>query len=279
MIMTDLVYDEIRSELASHRPERGGALYGPKGYPAVTHFEYDAEGETSAMSYVPSSRLVANVVRVERETGLQFKGIVHSHPPGLLRPSSGDAKTVQTYFRLNPHVSAMALPIVQELTVDAVGDSPRFLHWYRAERRKPARRRHLFEEDDAGDVAILDEAMHVLPLHAHVTKLLELLAAEGLHLRCEPKVQHLKLRHAELLGLIAQDDFGHEFMYFVSLDYPVMTPVVLYQQDKTTCNLPILWNGIEAAEESLAAIARSLCNEWRPSSSQPSDLLSAYSST
>ena len=73
MVITDLVYGEIRSELASQAPERGGALYGSKGYPFVTHFEFDPEGETSSVSYVPSSRLIANVPKVEAETGLQFE--------------------------------------------------------------------------------------------------------------------------------------------------------------------------------------------------------------
>ncbi len=80
MILTDLVYQEIREHLALHRPERGGALYGPKNYPVVTHFEYDFDAETSAVSYVPSTRLIKNVSIVEHETGLQLKGIIHSHP-------------------------------------------------------------------------------------------------------------------------------------------------------------------------------------------------------
>ena len=68
MIITDLALVDIRLNIASHRPERGGALYGPKGHAAVTHFEFDAEGATSAVSYVPSRRLIDNVRAVELQT-------------------------------------------------------------------------------------------------------------------------------------------------------------------------------------------------------------------
>lgn len=87
MIVTDLVYQQIREHLARHQPERGGALYGPKDYPIVTHFEYDFDARTTEVSYVPSPRLIANAPRVEKASGLRFKGIVHSHPRGMIQTS------------------------------------------------------------------------------------------------------------------------------------------------------------------------------------------------
>ena len=130
-----MVLEDIKRDIAAHRPERGGALYGIKNIPLITHFEYDDAGKTSYASYVPSTQLIANVQRVERETGLQFKGIVHSHPRGLNHPSGGDEKTVQSFFRLNPHYSVIALPIVQEIHPRQDPDSSECVHWYRVERR------------------------------------------------------------------------------------------------------------------------------------------------
>jgi hypothetical protein len=185
----------------------------------------------------------------------------------VVRPSGGDRRTVRSFFRLNPHVAAMALPIVQELRDDALGLPAAFLHWYRAERRAPGRR-GAFENGDA-DVEILDEDVHVVPLHAHVDGVLDALAQRALHLRCEPKVQHLRLANAELIGLVAQDDAGRELMYFVSLDYPVIAPVVLYREDGTTRHLSVLWNGLEAVEASLAALAQALADAWHAAAPPP----------
>jgi proteasome lid subunit RPN8/RPN11 len=233
MIVTDLVLAEIRDKIACHPPERGGALYGPKGYPAVSHFEFDVEGETSASSYVPSSRLIANVPHVEHETGLQFKGVVHSHPRGIIRPSHGDQLTVESFFRLNPHFSAISLPIVQQ-SHKAAGTDTDFLHWYRAERRGKTALWSTFgsnfqyANDAAHGVAIIDDDIHVVPIWTHITELLRNLDSRGYALHAEPKVQHLKISNAELVGVIARSTTGHEFIYCVAFDYPTVPPIVLY---------------------------------------------------
>lgn len=266
MVITDQAFGRIGTEIAAHEPERGGALYGPRGLPFVTHFEPDPEGLTSAVSYVPSSRLIANVPRVEGETGLQFKGIVHSHPDGFIRPSLGDEQTVASFFRLNPHFAAMALPIVQQQR----GGAP-FLRWYRAERREdPAagRGRLPFGQDPSGvaagaGVEVLDEEFHVLPIGGHVARIVEWFRGRGLELSTGAGLQTLKVQNAELVGLVVSSAQGHEFMYFVSIDYPVVPPVVLCQVGGATEQLRFAWDGLGDVERCLQVIAQTLELRWR----------------
>lgn len=286
MVITDLVYGEIRSQLASHAPERGGALYGSKGYPFVTHFEFDPEGETSSVSYVPSTRLIANVPKVEAETGLQFKGIIHSHPMGNTCPSRGDEQTVASFFRLNPHYSAMALPIVQQVSSRGFGGGSEFLHWYRAERRgEPATRTGgfglipSFQATQAKLVEVFPEDFYIVPIEEHVKRVLALLHKRGLTLTATQRVQPLKVQNAELVGLVATSLQGHEFMYFVSLDYPIVAPVVLYQRNGKTENLRFHWDGMSNVDDSLSEIAELLFDEWPKPKSLFPRLSDAYQST
>jgi proteasome lid subunit RPN8/RPN11 len=289
MVITDMVYAEIRDRIAAHPPERGGALYGPRHYPFVTHFEFDPDGLTSDVSYVPSTRLIENVPRVERETGLQFKGIVHSHPRGLTRPSGGDEQTVGSFFRLNPHIAQMALPIVQQLPPLQPGehlDQRVFLHWYRAERAGPAQAAALpaapsvrayaglgrfgapvAQPSAAPTVRVLVEDLHVLPLRTHVERVLEHLAAQGVRLALDPALQPLKVHNAELVGLVARETVAapmgggpaaapRELYFFVSIDYPIVPPVVLRESGGSTTQLRFCWDGLGDLEPGLAALAQ-----------------------
>lgn len=266
MVITDLVYEQIRANIAAHAPERGGALYGPRAFPLVTHFEFDPEGLTSSVSYVPSTRLIANVPRVERETGLQFKGIVHSHPDGFVRPSGGDEQTVGSFFRMNPHFAAMALPIVQQQRGEGA-----FMRWYRAERREDRRARPArlpfgqaaSVEAPTGGVEVLDEDFHVLPVAEHVGRILAELRARGLVLATDGALQSLRLQNAELVGLVAASGEGQEFMYFVSIDYPVVPPVVLCQVGGATEQLRFVWDGLGDTGASLQSIGEALAQRWR----------------
>lgn len=266
MVVTDIALAEIRARIAVHRPERGGALYGPKDYPLVTHFEFDAEARTTAVSYVPSLRLIESVRSVERETGLKFKGIVHSHPPGYDRPSEGDRESAANLFRTNSHLAAIAMPIVQQLGEERSGQPEDFIRWFAAERRTDEGGGRPVAFFQAGGrlpaVEILDQDLHVLPIRTHVDRLVARLREHGFELAIRGGLQPLRLRHAQLIGMTAQSAGGHEFMYFVPIDYPVVAPFVLYQKDGATLNLKLCWDGLSEDDRNLAGIADLLAAEW-----------------
>jgi len=254
--VTDLVYEQIRTQIAGHKPELGGALYGPRGVPVVSHFEFDAHAVTTPVSYVPSTQLIDNVVRVEGATGLQFKGVVHSHPSGMTHPSGGDESTVSSFFRMNPHFSAMALPIVQQ----ELGDGE-FLYWYRAERRAERNRGFLLGRTDG--VAIIPEEFHVLPILKHFNLLLAAVKGRGIDLKADERLQTLQLKNAPLFGLVAASEQGHEVMFFVPMDYPVTAPVVLFRSGDETKQLPVAWAGLGDVEACIQTIAETLSQHWK----------------
>lgn len=265
MVITDLVYSDIRRLIAEHPPERGGALYGVRGYPLVTHFELDFEGETSSVSYKPSRALVDSVQRVERDTGLQFKGIIHSHPYGLSRPSGPDEQAVASFFQLNPHLSTMSLPIVQQ--VDQSGRDAVFIHWYRADRGANSQRPVTWPFSGAArspGVSITAEEFHVLPLNTHVGVVLEKLKGLEFRLRLSGsgKVNHLRVENAQFVGLSAEDRSGRELLYYVTIDYPQVAPLVLCRSDGQMQNLQFHWDGLNALESSLAGLSVALAEQW-----------------
>ena len=283
VLIVDCVYEEIKQHLGRWTPERGGALYGLRGHPCITHFEYDDVAETTAGSYVPSARLVASVQRVEAETGLEFKGIVHSHPRGFVRPSGQDERAVAKFFELNPHFSQMALPIVQEVSDDEGQAEAPFLHWYRAERARsrPSPVSGVWQTrgpvSERLGVHVTAEDFHVLQVHGHARLIgmsLSGFGGEGSEPVLSGKVQHIQLMGADLVGLVCSTG-GREFMFFVSLAYPVASPLVLYEVDGSTRSLKVAWDGTADPIDQLGQIARALMSAW-PSQNAPYQVPSAF---
>jgi molybdopterin/thiamine biosynthesis adenylyltransferase len=110
--LADWVLRAIEAGIAAHPPERGGALLGPRGRPFVTRFEADPDAAATSTSWRPSRALAARVKALERDGGLELKGLVHSHPRGLDRASDQDARELGTMLRANGHLAALCAPIV-----------------------------------------------------------------------------------------------------------------------------------------------------------------------
>jgi proteasome lid subunit RPN8/RPN11 len=108
----DWVLREVDAQLVGHPPERGGALLGPPGRPLVTRFLADVDAATTSASYSPSRTLDRRVKEIELEENLELKGIAHSHPRGLDRPSEQDALELAVGLRLNGHMPCYLAPIV-----------------------------------------------------------------------------------------------------------------------------------------------------------------------
>jgi len=112
VVVGDWVLRALEQEVAAHLPERGGALLGPRQRPLVTLFLADPEGSGSSTTWSPSRALAARVREVEREDGLELKGLVHSHPAGLDRPSAQDERELSEGLRRNGHMACYLAPIV-----------------------------------------------------------------------------------------------------------------------------------------------------------------------
>lgn len=111
--ISTLCLQKINKYIASHPPERGGALLGPVGQSIVTDMIPDSQALTTGASYHPSRELTKEVQKVEmREPLLEFKGVIHSHPGGLDHPSTTDEIAMEEGLDINPHMPYFVAPIV-----------------------------------------------------------------------------------------------------------------------------------------------------------------------
>lgn len=118
----DTVHAEITRLIAAHPPERGGALLGGVGEPFISRLIFDEHARTTDTSYQPSRELAAEVKRMELSNNLEFKGIVHSHPGTLDRPSAHDKIELAVGLDLNPHMPFYLAPIITTIMpADALG--------------------------------------------------------------------------------------------------------------------------------------------------------------
>ena len=84
---TDDVAAEIAATIGSRKPETGGALFGPKNSNLISMIAFDEAAHTTSVSYTPSKELIASIPEIEAAEGVEFKGIIHSHPRGVTQPS------------------------------------------------------------------------------------------------------------------------------------------------------------------------------------------------
>lgn len=112
LYITNSALDTIERDIARYQPERGGALLGRPGQPIITHFVLDSQAITSGASYLPSARLTEEVQYLERTQNLEFKGVIHSHPGSLDRPSYADEEAILEGLNINPHLQYFVAPII-----------------------------------------------------------------------------------------------------------------------------------------------------------------------
>lgn len=125
-VLTDGVEREIASRVGEPAPEKGGALLGPRLSNLISRFIYDEEAQTTAVTYTPSKFLRDAVGRAERDLGLVFKGIVHSHPSDSDQLSGGDMETIAKFFDANPALASFYCPIINR-TAKPVSKAPHIL--------------------------------------------------------------------------------------------------------------------------------------------------------
>lgn len=112
LVFTDRVLGEISTGIAAHDPERGGALFGIRDSNVICHLACDAGANRSRVHYLPSVSLQQQVLAIERQTNLVFKGIIHSHPGQLSTPSGQDLIAFSKSLADNPHLPSFIAPIV-----------------------------------------------------------------------------------------------------------------------------------------------------------------------
>lgn len=108
----DTVIDEILATVGSLPPESGGALLGGYSTSTIVKFVYDPAAQVTGASFIPSRQLTTAVQDVENSHGLQFKGVLHSHPGAFDRPSGPDHESFLDGLVANPELGRYLAPIV-----------------------------------------------------------------------------------------------------------------------------------------------------------------------
>ena len=115
ILFTDTVMAEIDRSIAQREPEQGGALLGAPDSNLISHFIFDEDAEVSQVTYLPSKRLIKTVQEFEKQDGLQFKGVIHSHPGMMDHPSGQDHHAFASQLTHNLHMGRFIAPIVTRL--------------------------------------------------------------------------------------------------------------------------------------------------------------------
>jgi proteasome lid subunit RPN8/RPN11 len=194
IVYTDQVLSDIGVHISSFEPERGGALLGIPFSNVVCRFVPDPEAYTSGSVYQPSEKLQDRVQQEELKQGLQFFGIVHSHPGGFSQPSSQDRVAFLNSLNVNPHLAAFVAPIItmdrsavqeqsNEISLTPRGRLTSYVayrpkraveieknKWLRRSREAP-NLEHLFQKYVHGDketVSVVPMDCSVMPIDAHI---------------------------------------------------------------------------------------------------------------
>jgi len=122
---TDGVIEEIAKTIGTRTPETGGALFGPENSNLVSSFVFDEKARTTAVTYTPSTDLIRRIPKIETGEGVVFKGVIHSHPPGVDRPSGPDLSAFRRTLNTNPRLHSLITPIVNLNGGSAHGDAHR----------------------------------------------------------------------------------------------------------------------------------------------------------
>jgi len=115
--MTQSAYREIMDDLVEHPfwREKAGMLLGPSEEDdLVTHYIPDKNGRATYSSFTLDAASLNKTLRKRKGVGLNCKGVVHVHPPGVLQPSFGDLAYVAKLFAnpKNTETTQVMLPIV-----------------------------------------------------------------------------------------------------------------------------------------------------------------------
>jgi molybdopterin/thiamine biosynthesis adenylyltransferase/proteasome lid subunit RPN8/RPN11 len=239
----DWVLADLEREVAAHPPERGGALLGPRLRPLVTRFLPDPGAARGGASWAPSRALDAAVKVLEREEGLELKGLAHSHPEGLDRPSEQDVRELARGLALNGHMPCYLAPIVTRGAAAELAPHELAL---------PSGRLSCFAawREPEGRAAVRPLRPRLLPLGRDLARLARELGAGG------PALLDVDAGGGRApAGRLALPG-GVELLVIAGDHYPALPPVLLATRGGETEQLHVRWRLDAPEEERLSRAAR-----------------------
>ena len=111
--MTREAFDQMMFSICSRPAESGGVLLGPLGSNDISDFFFDAGGNATRVSYSPDYATLNKKLKEEWiPAGIDFKGIVHSHPGKLDRLTSEDLIYIRRLLVANADMPLFIAPII-----------------------------------------------------------------------------------------------------------------------------------------------------------------------
>ena len=231
--MLDSTLAEIGRTVGDRLPETGGALFGIPNKNVVCAFLFDEHASATGVSYVPSIQLVRAVAQYEQRTGLQYKGIIHSHPEWCERLSSPDLEAIAHAFDDNPHMAFFFAPLL--LFSPCVGAE----HELPLGRAKilsfVARRTKGHPRSYTANLAVRPEAISVIPLRSTCVELTERIGGT-----CDD-VKLLDM-NGHIFMSVSVTRQRHELLVMATESFPLGPPLILETHNGTTTALPVTWD-------------------------------------
>lgn len=114
ILLSQAVYLEVLDEFDIHEPEAAGLLIGPKNHGIVTHFLLDDTGAATPVSFTLDHVQLNQKLKPFLACGLDVKGVVHLHPPGIHSLSFGDLVYARKVFGnpKNQNLDRFLMPLV-----------------------------------------------------------------------------------------------------------------------------------------------------------------------
>ncbi len=239
MTVLDAVLRAVEEAICAPPAERGGALLGPPGVPLVTRLEPDPGARSSSASWSPSASLGRRVQALEREEGLELKGLVHSHPPGMDHPSEQDAREVAEGLRRNGHLGTYLAPIVTRGPAGELAGH---------ELPLPSGKVSFFtgRRLAEGGAELRPVPVRALPLLRDLEA-----AAREVSPGALPELLLTDLGTGPLPSGRLEGAGGMELLIVAALSYPAMPPLVLATRDGRTEQLELPWRLQDREEERL----------------------------
>ena len=243
MTITDEVSESIDREIASHPPERGGLLFGPVGRDFVTLFVPDRTAATTSATYEISAEMCVRAPEIERETNLEYKGVVHSHPGCFDSPSGGDRHSASNALRANPHLPKFFMPIITgQISDPALAHESALPHGKLSGYCAYRSRKSL----TLSKATIKAENVRIVPLKGHLRELCERLARLGLPATMTEAAMPIFQENIFQLAYVIQLDRA-DLILFAGEDYPHFSPNLLFTaKDEAATALPLAWDVSQA---------------------------------
>ena len=112
MTINQHTYDILCSAFSPVPPEAGGILGSSNG--CVCAFVYDpGTPDLTRNCYTPDVKFLNQIIAQWQAQGIQFCGIVHSHPPGQINLSEADLIYIQAIMDCMPEqIQELYFPII-----------------------------------------------------------------------------------------------------------------------------------------------------------------------